>query len=87
MLIEAMACGVPVVASDSGEMPAVVGQAGMIVGEGDTDGWTAAIDRLAADRALRCSLAERGLARAHARFTWPIVASQHLDFFDEVVRA
>jgi glycosyltransferase involved in cell wall biosynthesis len=87
MLIEAMACGVAVVASDSGEMPAVVGEAGMIVGEGDADGWTAAIDRLTTDGVLRSSLAERGLARAHARFTWPIVAGQHLDFFDEVIRA
>ena len=35
MLIEAMACGVPVVGSRSGEIPAVIGEAGLLVPEGD----------------------------------------------------
>ena len=46
MLIEAMACGVPVVASRSGEIPHVVGDAGLLVDEADVALWTAAIDRL-----------------------------------------
>lgn len=84
MLIEAMACGVPVVASDSGEMPAVIGDAGVLVGEQDTAGWTAAIDRLLGDDALRREQAARGLERAHARFGWPVVARAHLSFFDSL---
>jgi glycosyltransferase involved in cell wall biosynthesis len=87
MLIEAMACGVPVVASDSGEMPFVVGDAGTIAGEHDDAGWTAAIDRLAGDEALRRSLGARGLERVRERFAWPTVARQHLAFFDEVRRS
>jgi len=82
MLIEAMACGVPVVASDSGEMPFVVGDAGVIAGERDVPAWTAAIDRLLGDETARRTQAARGLERAQARFAWPVVARAHLAFFE-----
>jgi phosphatidylinositol alpha-1,6-mannosyltransferase len=85
MLIEAMACGVPVIASDSGEMPSVVGDAGLIVGEQDIPGWAAAIDRLLGDDAARREYAANGLERAHARFAWPVVARAHLSFFDALM--
>lgn len=85
MLIEAMACGVPVVASRSGEIPFVVGDAGVLVEEKDDGGWTAAIDRLLGDAALRCDLAARGLDRVHERFALPIVARAHLAFFDDLL--
>jgi glycosyltransferase involved in cell wall biosynthesis len=87
MLIEAMACGVAVIASDSGEMPFVVGDAGVIAGEDDARVWTEAIERLAGDASLRRSYAERGLARSRTRFAWPVVARQHLAFFETVARA
>ncbi len=65
MLIEAMACGVPVVASHSGEIPHVVGDAGVIVDEADVARWTEAIERLLATiRDLRRDLAPRPRARA-----------------------
>ncbi len=85
MLIEAMACGVAVAASASGEMPFVVGDAGAIVGEGDDVAWGQAIARLASDGAARQVYAQRGLARVRERYAWPIVARQHLAFFDEVL--
>jgi glycosyltransferase involved in cell wall biosynthesis len=85
MLIEAMASGVPIVASDSGEIPHVVQDAGLLIAEDDIAKWTESIDRVAGDAPLRCGLAARGLARARAKFAWPIVARQHLDFFDEVL--
>jgi glycosyltransferase involved in cell wall biosynthesis len=81
MLIEAMASGVPVVASDSGEIPHVVGKAGTIVGEHDTAGWAAAIDRLAGDHALRRRNISEGLSRVASQFAWPVVARAHLAFF------
>ena len=39
MIIEAFACGVPVVGSDSGEIPFVIGDAGRVVAETDVAGW------------------------------------------------
>jgi glycosyltransferase involved in cell wall biosynthesis len=86
MIVEAMACGVPVVASDSGEMPFVVGPAGVVVPEGDAAALAAALDRLAGDAASRGSLASCGLARARDTFAWPIVAAAHLRFFEEICR-
>jgi glycosyltransferase involved in cell wall biosynthesis len=82
MLIEAMACGVPVVASDSGEMPSVVGDAGLVVPEGDVAAWAAAIDRLLGDESLLRAHAARGRERAQERFAWPVVARAHLAFFE-----
>lgn len=82
MLIEAMACGVPVLVSDSGEMPSVVATAGVVVAERDSRAWSREIDRLlTGDAALR-ELAARGIERAHARFAWPVVARAHLAFFE-----
>lgn len=82
MLIEGMACGVPVVASDSGEMPSVVGEAGVVVAEQDVTAWTRAIDRLLGDDAILQDHAARGLERAHTHFAWPVVARAHLAFFE-----
>ena len=44
MLVEAFACRVPVVGSDSGEIPHVLGDAGVVVSEGDAGAWTRAIE-------------------------------------------
>jgi glycosyltransferase involved in cell wall biosynthesis len=87
MLIEAMACGVAVAASDSGEIPVVIGDAGIVVGEDDVDGWQRAIGGLIDDGAARQSYARRGEARARERYGWALVARQHLAFFDEVLHA
>jgi glycosyltransferase involved in cell wall biosynthesis len=85
MLIEAMACGVPVLASRSGEIPYVVADAGVIVDEADVTGWTAALDRLLGDADVRGDLSGRGLARAHDKYAWPVVARAHLRFFEELL--
>ena len=85
MLIEAMACGVPVIASRSGEIPHVVSDTGLLVDEADVARWTEAIDRLLEDADLRRDLAARGLARAHEKYAWPVVARAHLAFFEELL--
>lgn len=85
MTIEAMACGVPVIGSDSGEIPHVAGGGGVIVAERDRDAWVAAIGALLEDPDRRRALAAAGRERAVARFAWPVVARRHLDFFDELL--
>lgn len=74
VLIEAMACGVPVIGSDSGEIPHVVGDAGLIVPEGDGPALARALQRLAAGPDLRADLARRGRERVLARFTHAEIA-------------
>jgi phosphatidylinositol alpha-1,6-mannosyltransferase len=85
MLIEAMACGVPVIASSSGEIPYVVADAGVLRPEREPEQWTAALDRLLGDDAARDALVQAGLARAHEQFAWPVVARKHLAFFEELL--
>ncbi len=85
MLIEAFACGVPVVASDSGEIPHVVGGSGVIVPEGDAEAWERAITRLLTSPDLRQDLSRRGRQRALSTYDWPVVARQHAAFFEQII--
>ena len=84
MLSEAMACGVPVVASRSGEIPYVVGEAGILLPENDVEAWASALTRLLTHSAERRAIGQKGMQRARAEFAWPVVARRHLDFFDEL---
>jgi glycosyltransferase involved in cell wall biosynthesis len=86
MLTEAFACGVPVIASNSGEIPHVVRDAGVIVGEADRGAWAGAIESLLDDQDRRADLARRGRSRAEAVYAWPVVAGEHLNFFKELTR-
>ncbi|HZR23152.1 MAG TPA: glycosyltransferase family 4 protein [Vicinamibacterales bacterium] len=86
MLIEAFACGVPVIASSSGEIPFVVGDAGVIVPEADHDAWVDAIAMLIDDPARRADLGRRGRCRAESTFAWPVIARQTLAFLGELAR-
>jgi glycosyltransferase involved in cell wall biosynthesis len=85
MLVEAFACGVPVVGSDSGEIPHVIGPAGLVVGENDEEGWTRTLGAVLESPNLRRRLAAAGRERAEAHFAWPVVAGQHLDFFEQTL--
>jgi glycosyltransferase involved in cell wall biosynthesis len=85
MLVEALASGVPIIASRSGEIPHVIGDAGLLVNERDVPRWAEAIDRLLGDSNLRGDLAACGLTRVHERFALPVVARAHLSFFEELL--
>jgi glycosyltransferase involved in cell wall biosynthesis len=67
--LEAMACGAPVIASNTSSLPEVVGDAGLLVDPLDIQALADAIGRLFRDDQLAKELRERGLARA-PRFTW-----------------
>jgi len=67
--LEAMAAGVPVVATTAGALPEVVGDGAELVGVGDIEGLAGAIDRLLSDGAAREALVARGTARVRT-FSW-----------------
>jgi glycosyltransferase involved in cell wall biosynthesis len=87
VLIEAMASGTVVVGSNSGEIPHVVGDAGIIVPEGDINALKEALHRLVTDAALRHELAHAGRQRVLERFTQDAIARQTLDAYEEVLRS
>jgi glycosyltransferase involved in cell wall biosynthesis len=82
--LEAMRCGAPVIVSDGGALPEVVGDAGIIVPNAETEALAAAIDRVLADSALQQSLILRGLERA-ALFSWDEAARKTSAVYDEVL--
>jgi len=75
--LEAMACGVPVVASNSSSLPEVVGDAGLVVDPLNVGELAAAMWRALTDSALRGQLRARGFEQVK-RFTWEEAARQTL---------
>ena len=82
---EAMACGVPVVSTDGGALPEVVGDAGVIVPTKDVEALVAAIDALLRDPQRRQELGARGLQRIDERFCWHVCAQQMTDYYRQVL--
>jgi glycosyltransferase involved in cell wall biosynthesis len=82
-LLEAMACGAPVLTSDCSCMPEVVGDVGMLVNPQDILSISNGIERVLTDEAWRQPATERGLARAHA-MTWENTVSLTVDLYNLV---
>lgn len=78
--LEAMACGVPVVTSDTTSLPEVVGDAGIAVPPADVTGVAGAIARILDDAELARSLGERGRERARL-FSWDAAARETLAIY------
>jgi len=85
MIIEGFASGLAVVGSDSGEIPHVIGDAGIVVGEKDQSAWVRTLGNLIEDNSLRTDLSRRGWARAEEQFAWPVIARRHLEFFEQLL--
>jgi glycosyltransferase involved in cell wall biosynthesis len=74
VLIEAMACGIPVVGSHSGEIPNVIGQAGLLFPEEDVEALRAHLRDLMVDQRLRRALAHKGRERVLRHYTQKSIA-------------
>ena len=86
VLIEAMACGVPVVGSTCGEIPQVIGDAGLIFPEDDADALRSTLLRLQRDDKLRQELAARGRARVLTHYTQKQVAAATVQVYQQMMR-
>jgi glycosyltransferase involved in cell wall biosynthesis len=82
-VVEAMACGTPVVTSTGGSLPEIAGDAALIVDPLDVSGIAAAIRRIASEPALASDMVTRGLARAR-QFTWEHAAQEHARIYAEL---
>jgi len=85
-VLEAMACGTPVVATNAASLPEVVGDAGLLAPPGDPDALAASMARVLEDRDLAADLRRRGLERAK-RFTWEETAVRTLAVYRAVAAA
>ncbi len=81
VLVEAMACQVPVIGSDSGEIPNVIGDAGLIFPEGDVAALARHLRALMDDPALRQRFGAAGRQRVLARFTMAHIAAETVDVY------
>jgi MMP alpha-(1->4)-mannosyltransferase len=82
---EAMACGVPMISTNGGALPEVVGDAGVLVPVKDVDALASAIDELLRDPARREDLGKRAKARIEELFCWNVCASQMTDYYQQVL--
>jgi len=74
-VLEAMACGTPVIVSDASSLPEVAGAAGLCIAPQDVEGWTAALRRVWEDGEWRSKAREQGFVEA-GRYPWSQTAQQ-----------
>ena len=85
-VLEAMACGTPVISSNTSSLPEVVGNAGLLLPPDDIVRWKEALLNVTKNAAMRAELRERGLKQA-APFTWENTARQAYAIYQEVYAA
>ena len=83
-VLEAMACGVPVVCSKTSSLPEVTGDAALLVDPLNVDALTEALRRVLSEPSLAADLRARGLARA-ARFSWARAAQETLAVYRRLI--
>lgn len=85
VLIEAMACKVPVIGSDSGEIPHVIGDAGLVFPEGDVQALANCLLQLIEKPDLTQELGEKGYQKAMIKYTNKALAKEQYEFYQELV--
>ena len=83
-LLDAMACGAPVVCSNAGALPEVAGDAALLVTPTDADALGTMLLRLLRNPRLRALLSKKGQAQA-AKFRWEACAQKHLKLYEAVI--
>jgi glycosyltransferase involved in cell wall biosynthesis len=84
-VLEAMACGCPVISSNASSLPEVAGDAAILLDPMDIEGFTREMVRVMSDSDLRRDLRERGLARA-AQFSWDRTARETIAVYSELLQ-
>ncbi len=87
VIIEAMACKVPVIGSNSGEIPYVIGDAGLVFPEGDFQALGSCLTQLIDNSEFAMRLGYMGYQRVMDKYTNQALARQQLDFYQEVVNS
>jgi glycosyltransferase involved in cell wall biosynthesis len=87
VLIEAMACQVPVIGSDSGEIPHVIGDAGLVFPEGDVQVLTNYLLKLMENPEFTKEFGEKGYQKAMVQYTNKALAKQQYEFYQELVNS
>ena len=85
ILVEAMACGVPVIGADSGEIPQVIGDGGVVFAQGDVLALSEWLARLRQNPALRRKLGGRGRERVLERYTQARIVAQTVAFYESLM--
>ena len=85
VLIEAMACQIPVIGSDCGEIPHVIGDAGLVFPEGNAGVLRECLQQLMERQELATDLGDRGYHRAMSNYTNKALAEQLLEFYKELL--
>lgn len=85
VLIESMASGIAVIGSDSGEIPNVIGNGGLIFQEGNVEDLRNKIQTLVADKKLRNELGWKGRKRAQSEFSWKNIAQKTIDVYSQLL--
>ncbi len=86
ILLEAMAYGIPVIGSSSGEIPNVIGEAGLIFTEGDSLALARHLDQLLCEPQTCKTLAQTGRRRVDEHFTQDIIARKQAAIYDWMLR-
>lgn len=85
VIIEAMACGVPPIGSDSGEIPNTIGDAGVIVPEGDAEALARALDDLLGNPEKRAALGRRARQRVLDLYTQAAIARRYHALYESLL--
>ncbi len=85
VIIEGMACGVPVIGAMSGEIPNVIGDAGLLFLEDDADALTEGLTELMSDAELWQRLRQAGRKRVLAHYTQERVAAETCEVYREML--